>query len=185
MSPPASTSCRAYRAASLAMLLSALSFSEPLTAQLSPVCEDEPRFSLLDFWVGEWEVYIGDQRVGEGRIEKILNGCAVMEHWVDARGAEGKSLFFYTPATDTWKQIWVTGAAMVPGGVKEKTLTDELEDGSLRFQGSILLRGGGSYLDRTTLIPLEDGTVRQVIQVSRDGSSWDSPSFDAIYRRAQ
>jgi hypothetical protein len=180
-----SMSPHARGTAYLGMLLSALVAPDPVVAQRSTPCGDEPRFSLLDFWVGEWDVYIGDQRVGGNRIEKILSGCAVTEHWIDASGAEGRSLFFYTPATDAWKQVWVTGAAMVPGGVKEKTLREELEGGGLRFQGTVPLPGGGSYLDRTTLIPREDGTVRQVIQISRDGSAWDDPSFDAIYRRVR
>jgi hypothetical protein len=52
----------------------------------------------------------------------------------------------------------------------------------VRFQGAIPLPGGGQYLDRTTLTPLEDGAVRQVIEVSRDGESWRTV-FDAVYVR--
>jgi len=62
--------------------------------QTPKLCADMPVYSLLDFWVGEWDVYSGEEKVGENRIHKILNGCAVMEHWTAADGGEGKSLFY-------------------------------------------------------------------------------------------
>ena len=164
----------------LAIVAVGLSPGAPALGQAPSSCASAG-FGRLDFWVGTWEVFAGETKVGDNRVEKILDGCAVMEHWVDARGSEGKSLFFYTPATDTWKQVWVTESAMSTGGVKEKTLVLELEDGGIRFQGEIPLPDGRSYLDRTTLTPLPDGTVRQVIEVSRDGAEWRT-TFDAIYR---
>lgn len=146
-----------------------------------PGCTEVDGFSKLDFWVGEWEVFVGDQQVGTNRIEKILDGCAILEHWRDARGSEGRSIFYYLPADDVWKQVWVTPFATVPGGVKEKTLVETLDDGSLRFQGTIRTSDGGSYLDCTTLVPNDDGTVRQLIEVDR-GEGWRA-GFDATYRR--
>lgn len=156
----------------------------PLEAQRGP-CDDHEGFQRLDFWLGEWVVYVGERRVGTNRIEKILAGCAIMEHWTDAGGGEGKSLFFYNPTTDHWKQVWVTQDATRPGGLKEKELIERFESGAVRFQGEIPLPGDRSYLDRTTLTPLPDGSVTQVIEVSRDGGqSWDV-SFDARYVRAE
>ena len=57
-------------------------------------CNDLPSYHLLDFRVGDWDFYVGDKKVGHNRIEKTLNGCAVLEHWVDSAGNEGQSLFF-------------------------------------------------------------------------------------------
>ena len=140
-------------------------------------------YAGLDFWIGEWDVWTGGERVGENRIEKILEGCAIMEHWKDARGGEGKSLFYVVPALAEWRQVWVTEDPSVLGAVKEKTLIERLEGGGVRFQGEVPLLGDGTYLDRTTLTPLSDGTVRQVIERSTDdGATWQS-SFDAVYRR--
>jgi len=168
---------------SLSALLLALGlFRAGAAGQSPPTCAETPGFSKLDFWVGEWAVFVGDRQVGRNRIEKILDGCAVVESWTDAGGAEGRSLFYYSVATDTWKQVWVTGGATQPGGLKEKTLVLELPDGGVRFQGEIPLPDGGSYLDRTMLTPLEDGSVRQLIEISRDGETWQA-TFDAIYRR--
>ena len=77
--------------------------------------------------------------------------------------------------------VWIIQRATRPGGVKEKTLIKEFEDGGVRFQGEITLPNGGAYLDRTTLTPLEEGKVRQVIETSRDGGKTWGVGFDAVY----
>lgn len=153
-------------------------------AQQSPPapCAEVEGFQLLDFWVGEWTVHVGDQQVGTNRIDKILEGCAVSEDWRDARGGRGQSLFYFVPALEEWRQVWVTARATAPGAVKEKRLIERLSDGSLRFQGEVPHGDGTSHLDRTTLTPLAGGRVRQLIEVSGDdGATWRA-TFDAEYR---
>ena len=145
-------------------------------------CADIPVYNLLDFWVGEWAVYSGDEKVGENRIEKILSGCAVMEHWKGAGGGEGKSLFFVA-ANGNWKQVWVTEWATNRGGVKEKTHVGTLPGEAIRFQGQLEHPDVGTYLDRTTLTPNENGSVRQVIEISKDGGATWKTTFEAIYSR--
>lgn len=152
-------------------------------AQTPSPCGEVAEFRWLDFWVGHWTVHIGEQQVGTNRISKVLDGCAVTEDWTDARGRQGRSLFYRSPATGTWAQVWVTDLALAPGGVKEKALIARYPDGAVRFQGEIA-GPNGLVLDRTTLRPLEGGRVHQTIEVSDDGGiSW-TPSFDAIYRPA-
>lgn len=144
-------------------------------------CGEDPAFAALDFWVGTWVVEAEGRTVGSNRIEKILSGCAILEHWTAAGGGQGKSLFYYVPATEAWKQVWVTEDPGRPGGVKEKVRVEHHGPG-VRFQGEIPLPGGRTYLDRTTLVPEGDGTVRQTIEVSRDdGATWET-TFDAVYR---
>jgi len=156
-------------------------FSMAIAQDVAPAqCADMRIYGLLDFWVGDWVVYSGDEKVGENKIEKILGGCAVMEHWKGVGGGEGKSLFF-VDTNGTWKQVWVTEWAANPGGVKEKTHVDNLPNGVVRFQGRLHHPDVGTYLDRTTLTPIENGKVRQVIETSADsGENWKT-TFDAIY----
>ena len=154
-------------------------------AQAVPSCNDDPNFHVLDFWLGAWNVFVGDTLAGTNRITRILNGCAVSEDWRDADGTRGMSLFYYQPATRLWKQVWVTEQALEPGGIKEKHLVARLPGGGTRFQGEIALPDGRLMLDRTTLTPEANGEVRQVIEVSRDGGTTWRIAFDARYRRAR
>jgi hypothetical protein len=129
------------------------------------------------------DVYVSDEKVGYNRIEKTLDGCAVLEHWFGSSGDEGKSLFFVNDRGQ-WKQVWVTEWANRPGGVKEKTIVDIAPEDGVRFQGSLHHLDVGEWLDRTTLKALENGEVRQLIEVSMDnGKTWET-SFDAVYRKA-
>lgn len=170
-------------AGALAALFSATS------ALADSACRGGANSDTLDFWIGRWEVYItsdGEERLaGRNRIEFALKACAVFEHWTGGGGSEGKSLFYYDARNDSWTQVWVTEDTGRPGGLKIKKLIERFEDGGARFQGEIVGADGKGYLDRTTLTPLGDGTVRQLIEISRDGGgSWQT-TFDAVYRRAE
>ncbi|MDH3495231.1 MAG: hypothetical protein OER21_00500 [Gemmatimonadota bacterium] len=150
--------------------------------QAAPACADDPLFATLDFWVGTWTVWSGPTQVGTNRITKILQGCAITEEWRSASGGEGRSLFYVPPGARHWQQVWVTGGALAPGGTKEKRQrTDSLPGGAIRFEG-LIRHGEREWLDRTTLTPNADGTVRQVIEISVDGGATWRPTFDAVYR---
>ncbi len=138
-----------------------------------------PAHHALDFWLGSWRVVTGEELVvtGTNSIQKILNGCAIIENWQSVTGSEGKSLFYYHEVEKTWKQVWISDAQRV----KEKHLIAVLDGGAVRFQGEIALPGGGIVLDRTTLIPVEEKKVRQVIEQSIDGGDTWQIGFDAFY----
>jgi hypothetical protein len=158
------------------MLATATVAAEP--SPLRP-CEADPASRRLDFWVGSWTVYgPGGERDGRNLIEKILAGCALVENWTDAAGWEGKSLFYRVDATGEWKQVWVTDS----GPMKEKSLVREFTGPGVRFQG-VVSRNGKSILDRTTLTPLPDGRVRQLIEQSADGGATWHTAYDGLYVR--
>lgn len=166
------------------MLLLAL-LSMPVYAQViePQSCELNEPYEMLDFWLGEWHVYVAGNLVGNNKIEKTLKGCAVLEHWQSVDGGRGLSLF-YVDGQDQWKQVWVTEYGTMPGGVKEKTHQPLADPHQVRFQGRIYAEDDQTYLDRTTLTNLGNGNIRQVIEVSMDeGASWKAV-FDAEYRPA-
>jgi len=139
----------------------------------------EATFHVLDFWLGSWDVLSPtSERLGVNDITAVLGGAAVIERWRDPAGGEGMSLFYYV-AGGLWKQVWVTDDATH----KEKMLVGWTPDGSVVFQGAVPRRGGGTYLDRTTLTRLPGGEVRQVIETSTDGGGTWTVGFDGRYVR--
>src|SRR4051794_6685385 len=166
----------------LALLVS-LGSAATARAQTGAGCASDSTYSALDFWLGEWDVLVGDQVVGTNRITRVLKGCAILEEWRDTMGGEGRSLFYVEPGTHRWKQVWVTDDARQVGGTKEKHLVAHLPDGGIRFQGELPLPDGRLILDRTTLTPTRPGEVRQLIETSRDGGTTWRAGFDAHYRK--
>ncbi|MES1227652.1 MAG: hypothetical protein ABUL72_03220 [Armatimonadota bacterium] len=70
---------------------------------------------------------------------------------------------------------------MTPDGIYKEKLSEPWPEG-IRFSGQVFRLDGTTYNDRTTLTKLKDGTVRQVIEASRDGKTW-KPLYDAVYSR--
>jgi hypothetical protein len=148
-------------------------------------CASDPAFHALDFWIGTWRVTSGRQFAGTDVVTSELAGCAVVEKWSDADGSRGQSLFVYDTFSGRWQQTWVTDAATHVGGLKYKTLVARYPGGGVRFQGVLPAPSGKPpILDRTTLTPVADGTVHQVIEISRDGGSTWTTTFDATYAHA-
>ena len=133
----------------------------------------------LDFWVGDWDVYVGKDLAARDTVERILDGCGVTERWNGGAGDQGMSLFAYDARKDLWTQTWVTSNSAQPGGIKFKVLRAHAL-GTTTFQGEIEGKSGAVYYDRTILTALPGGRVHQEIQVSRDGVAWRT-GFDAIY----
>jgi tetratricopeptide (TPR) repeat protein len=144
-------------------------------------CRHEPAYDQLDFWLGTWDVADAQgRRLGTNRIEPVSGGCAVLESWTDRDGHEGRSLFAYQPVAGAWTQVWAAddGTAKV-----KRSVPDFDAHGAMRFEGEVALPGGGSVRDRTTLTPLPDGRVRQVIEQSRDGGRTWTVGFDGFYSK--
>jgi hypothetical protein len=147
-------------------------------------CASQTAFHLLDFWVGIWRVTSGGVYAGTDVVTAELSGCAVIERWSDADGSHGISLFLYDSFAGRWTQTWVTDRATHVGGLKFKTLVAQYPNGGTRFQGMLPEpRGKKPILDRTTLTPMQDGTIAQVIEISTDGGTSWTKTFDATYTR--
>jgi hypothetical protein len=153
----------------------------PAAAPAVPTpCAGDPAYEVLNFWLGEWTVATpAGAPQGRNRVEKILQGCAILEHWRDGDGREGKSLFYVDRGTRRWKQVWVTDAGLM----KEKEQLADYEGPGVRFQGRIRRLDGVVVLDRTTLSAMPDGRIRQRIEQSSDeGRTWGA--WEGIYERA-
>ena len=141
-----------------------------------PPCADSV-YRAWDFWIGHWRVTSLDGVVqGTNTITRQESGCLLVESWRGARGATGQSYNFYDRALGAWRQIWVSGSAIIDysGG--------PTADGAMRLEGRITYQSSGQtarFSGRWT--PRVDGTVLQELrQWSDETGSWDE-WFTGVY----
>jgi hypothetical protein len=149
---------------------------DPATPPTPKACQ-APEHRQFDFWVGEWSVTQGGKAAGTNRIERILDGCALLESWTGASGYRGHSLNFYDPARQRWHQTWIgtDGQGLALDG--------EFTGGKMILAGTRLdPETRKTVHDRITWTPGSDGTLRQVWETSSDGRAW-SVIFDGHYSR--
>lgn len=166
--------------ASALAALAAAQAPSPAPAAAAGACAPA-EYRQFDFWVGNWDVKDpSGQVVGTNRITREYDGCVVQEHW-EARGPQkqiGSSFNTYFPAARRWHQTWVDstgGFLLLDGG---------MADGSMVLSGDMpARRGTGMVRHRIAFTPNENGTVRQLWEVSRDGGKTWSVSFDGTYVR--
>jgi tetratricopeptide (TPR) repeat protein len=150
-----------------------------LVNRLARPCEVLPEHQQFDFWVGSWNVE--DTRgnaVGKNVIERLEDGCVLLENWTGLQGGTGKSINFYDATTHKWRQTWVSST----GNVNE--YQGEFKDDAIRFEGKMSGRGGvNSTLLRLTFFKLSPDKVRQFSESSADnGKTWNV-NYDFIYVR--
>jgi tetratricopeptide (TPR) repeat protein len=155
--------------------LAAIPDAQPAVARMTDnlrVCSKRPEYKQLDFWIGNWTVTMSGTVVGTNRIEKTLDGCALIENWVATNGIAGKSLNLYDAAAKKWRQRWVDETGRMTDYV------GEFRDGAMRFEATM-----NGQPARMTFTPMEGGRVRQLIEQSTDnGKSWTS-TFDGMYAK--
>ncbi len=141
-------------------------------------CESEPGYQAFDFWVGEWDVYAGDQKVGENIISREEGGCLLLEKWTNASGGTGQSYNYFNPATEKWRQVWVSQAFIIDyeGGLDD--------NGAMALEGHAVYHASGErHPFRGLWTPKADGSVEQLLeQYDAASESWQ-PLFKGIYRR--
>lgn len=142
------------------------------TANATP-CEHTDENRQFDFWIGEWTVETtSGQQAGASKVERILNGCALLENW--SGGGDGKSLNIYNASKKLWQQFWVDSG----GDVHE--YSGGLVNGEMRFEGPASDRAGNRTMRRMTFTRLDGGRVRQRGEVSPDGKDW-TVEYELIY----
>jgi len=144
-------------------------------------CDYAPESRQFDFWLGEWNVVTTTEKTtgGKSRIERILNGCVILENWTSANPPyQGKSFNTYNSVLKRWEQFWVDNSAgMIHfyGGLK---------DGLMDFWTDAIPQPDGKLLKRhLQFIPLGPDTVRQFSRGSNDdGKTW-FVEYDLTYNR--
>ena len=146
----------------------------PPAAQARPDCS-APEHHQFDFWLGTWNVTVAGKPAGTNRIESVMNGCGILEHWTSARGGHGTSLNFYDRRTKLWSQAWIDE------GGNALHLAGTFADGKMVLASAPRKTDAGVDVQRITWSKNADGTVRQVWESSTDGGKTWAVAFDGIY----
>jgi ketosteroid isomerase-like protein len=140
-----------------------------------------PEYRQFDFWVGDWDVFEdnGATKVARVRVDRILDGCVLREHYEDAGDLQGESFSIYDAGRRLWHQSWVTNRGQL------LTIEGQRKDGKMILAGASRDSDGLETGVRATWKPLESGDVRETAVRSSDaGRTW-KPWFDLLFRRHQ
>ena len=84
---------------------------------------------------------------------------------------------FYDPATKMWHQVWTSENGTVTH------YEGSWSDGAMRFHAKGFGDADGvTQHRRMSFTPNPDGSVRQLIEQSTDGTTW-TVGFDGLYRK--
>lgn len=125
-------------------------------------------FRQFDFWVGDWEVRDSNGTLqGYNNISPMEDSCALLEKWTGAKGSSGTSVSFYDSSKKQWHQSWIDskGGSIIMNG--------RFKDGSMVMYSNKNKGDSGFIQNKTTWIPLEDGRVQHIWEVTKDtGKTW-------------
>ena len=144
-------------------------------------CRENADSREFDFWIGEWDVFVGGQQAGTNTIERMLGGCTLLENWTNVRGREGKSFNWVDRSSfrdPRWRQLWVDDS-----GNTLDYYGGRYVDDAMRFEGHTFSPQGDSIPQKLTFHNVHADTVRQVFEQSNDGGGTWVVTFDGVYVR--
>jgi hypothetical protein len=137
-----------------------------------------PEYRAFDFWLGEWTVTDAQgAKQGDNSITREEGGCLILERWTSASGSTGQSYNFYDPGPKKWRQVWVSGGAVIDysGGLNAK--------GDMVLEGDIRYRDGRTAPFRGAWTKQADGSVRQHFEEYDPAKKTWGEWFTGIYRK--
>jgi len=146
------------------------------TARAKSSSCDSPAYRQFDFWVGDWDAYDfgGSAIVARVRVQRTLDGCALLEDYQDTGGQHGQSFSIYDASRKVWHQTWVTNRGRL------LVIEGSFSDGEMVLSGNETTGTGGTVV-RGTWKPIEGG-VRETGVASQDGGKTWQPWFDLVFR---
>jgi hypothetical protein len=135
---------------------------------------EAPRLREFDFWLGSWRVSnrkTGEE-LGSSRVESVLGGRVLHEHWSGADGFRGESFNIFDKDRQCWHESWVGdngSLLLLDGGMR---------DGSMDLQG---ISPDGAQ-QRIRWWPQPDRSVLQLWESSGDGGQTWECRFEGLYR---
>lgn len=135
-------------------------------------------YRQFDFWIGNWDAFDVDKpavRVAHNRVNRILDGCVLLEDYQGTNGSRGQSFSIYDASRGVWHQTWVTNRGRL------LVIEGKFEDGEMVLSGADHTADGKERHVRGTWKPASGG-VRETAATSTDGGKTWQPWFDLIFR---
>lgn len=144
-------------------------------------CKHDARYRALDFWVGDWDVWLpdGSRQLGSSHVGLDMHDCVVVENWTGSIGGTGKSFSEFDIRSGKWIQHWVDsfGASTDYQGT--------IVGSSVQMIANTPSKKDPHGLTRLTFSPMPDGIVRQLFETSSDGGKTWLQTFDGRYRKVK
>lgn len=138
-------------------------------------CRFEKAKQRLDFWVGDWEVYVGGVKSADSKISKSVDNCSLFEDYRTLSGFTGSSLSYYDQADNLYKQTWIDRTNSV---IHFKEIESK--------KGYLLMEGEGSKSGKVrmsyTYDPKDDSVTQTFDTTTDDGKTWNN-GFTGVYKR--
>ncbi|MBV9759390.1 MAG: hypothetical protein JO340_02400 [Acidobacteriaceae bacterium] len=149
-----------------------------VAAPAPPVSCATPEYRQFDFWAGDWDAFDAGNPatvVARARVERILDGCVLLEDYQGANGSHGESFNIYDATRKMWHQSWVTNRGRL------LTVEGRFENGSMVLTGADLDEHSKERRVRGIWKPVPGGVQETAFTSSDGGKSW-KPWFDLIFR---
>lgn len=155
----------------------------PLLAQQPgpDTCKNDAKFREQDFTVGHWDVFSGENKTAEVKMELILNDCVIKESWTVTNGrptGNGIGVFNYSPLLKDWGYYWATD-----NGSTTSFRGSLIKAGEMRYITERPLGGGKVRLRHWTLYAMPDGTIRELSVGTEDGGKTWTTEYDLKWVR--
>jgi ketosteroid isomerase-like protein len=150
-----------------------------LAAQTSALPCSAAEYHQFDFWVGDWDAFDLDAKnakVAHNRVDRILDGCVLLEDYRGENGSHGESFSIYDSNRKVWHQSWVTNHGVL------LTIEGKMQNGEMVLTGSDHA-DGKERLVRGVWKPEADGVRETAVRSTDGGKTWN-PWFDLMFRPA-
>jgi len=146
------------------------------SAKSFPCLQDE-KYRRLDFWFGEWDVYVKGKKTATSKVTKSTGGCTLHEDYRTIGHYSGRSMNYHDPSDKRYTQVWIDKFNVI-------SVYKELESrpGYLLMQTEDTA-GALTRMDYT--LDRTNGNVTQTLKSSKDGGKTWKNTFVGIYKRAK
>jgi hypothetical protein len=135
-------------------------------------------YRQFDFWVGDWDAFdvdSPDKVVARNRVNRILDGCVLLEDYQGTNGSKGQSFTIYDASRKVWHQTWVTNRGQL------LTIEGTMQTDGMVLSGVDHTADGKERNVRGDWKPV-NGAVRETAVTSTDGGKTWEPWFDLWFR---